>query len=312
MTATVTVTADDVRTAARRLAGILGPTPAIWSDARGGWLKLESLQVTGSFKVRGAANAVAAQVERGDRRPIVAASAGNHAQGVAWAARRFGLAAHVVVPTSAPRRKVAGCRALGAAVVERGASFEEAFDHAVELAAREGWRFLHAFDDPDVVAGQGTVALELSTLEPDVVLIPIGGGSLAAGMGVVLAERSIRAVGVQVEGVDAMARELRGAGGPFEPAATLADGLRVRRPGVLNRDLCGRVLEDIVTVPEAQVRSALVDLIAADRIAAEGAGAVAACALPLVRGRRKVAVVSGGNVDEAVLASLFAERARCA
>lgn len=306
------MTADKVRTAARRLTGILGPTPAIWSEARGGWLKLESLQVTGSFKVRGAVNAVAAQVERGDHRPVVAASAGNHAQGVAWAARRFGLAAHVVVPVTASRRKIAGCRALGAEVIERGASFEEAFEHAAQLARLEGWRFLHAFDDSDIVAGQGTVALELLPLMPDVVLIPVGGGSLAAGMGVVLAEHGIRAVGVQVAGVDAMARELRGASEPFEPATTLADGLRVRRPGALNRDICARVLEDVLTVSEGEVRSALVDLIAADRIAAEGAGAVAACALPRVCGRRKVAVVSGGNVDETVLASLFAERAQCA
>lgn len=306
------MTAGDVRSAARRVSGILRSTPAIWSEHRAGWLKLESLQVTGSFKVRGAVNAVAAQIERGDRRPIVTASAGNHAQGVAWAARSFGLAAHVVVPAAASRRKVEGCRALGAHVVECGTAFEDALACAQQLSRSRGWRFLHAFDDPDVVAGQGTVALELLPLEPDVVLIPVGGGSLAAGMGVVLAERGIRAVGVQVAGVDAMARELRGARDPFEPASTVADGLRVRRPGALTRDVCAQVLEEVLTVPEGEVRSALVDLITADRIAAEGAGAVAVCALPRVRGRRKVAVVSGGNVDEAVLASLFAERNLCA
>jgi threonine dehydratase len=292
---------DLIAAAARRIGALLAPTPLVASPGLGSWLKLESLQVTGAYKVRGALNAVAAQLERGDRRPLFAASAGNHALGVAWAARHFGLPATVVVPAGAPVTKVAGCRRLGAEVIQAGASFDDCLTAARRLAVERGGRFLHAFDDPEVIAGQATVALELLASEPDVVVVPIGGGGLAGGMGSVLRRAGVRVVGVQVSGLDSLRRALAGAA-PRPPAPSIADGLRVLRPGQLTTVLCRTALDAIVLVEEDEVSAALGRLAVDDKVVAEGAGAVAAAALPRVTGRRRVAVVSGGNIDPAALA----------
>jgi threonine dehydratase len=295
----------DVVRAAARIAPHLAPTPIVRAGPRSAWLKLENLQVTGAYKVRGALNALAAQLERGDGRPVVAASAGNHALGVAWAARRLGLRACVVVPSTAPQTKIRGAARLGAEVIRAGDCFEAAFVRAQELALENDWRFLHAFDDPDVIAGQGTVALELLHFEPDAVLIPIGGGGLASGMGLVLKAHGIPAWGVQVERVDGMAR-LLGGEDPIEPARTVADGLRVVSPGRLTAAICATVLEGVLRVTEDEVRSSILDLAETHRVVAEGAGAVAAAALDRVPGKRKIALVSGGNIDLSALAALVA------
>jgi threonine dehydratase len=287
MKTTQDVDVEDVLMARERIRRVLSPTPLVFSERRGAYLKLEILQLTGAYKVRGAVNALAVQIERGDRRPVIAASAGNHAKGVAWAARHFGLEACVVVPEHASRTKVRGAAELGARVVTRGATLEDAFDHALELAALHDWRFVHAFDDPDVVAGQGTTALELLDARPDVVAIPIGGGGLAAGMGRVLKWHGIRAVGVRVEGPN-----------------TLADGVRVRAMSERTRRICTEALETTVTVSEDDVRRTMLDLVQSDRIVAEGAGAVAPAALSKIEGRKKIAIVSGGNVDSDLLFGL--------
>jgi len=302
------VAVDDVFLAHERLRRILPPTPAVYSESRAAFLKLDNLQVTGAFKVRGALNALAAQVERGDHRPVVAASAGNHAQGVAWAARRFGLRVCLVVPVGAPQTKIEGCRTLGAEVVIQGSCFEEALEHACTLADAKGWRFLHAFDDPEVIAGQGTLALELLPLRPDVVLVPIGGGGLAAGTGLVLKTFGVRVIGVQVEGADAMARMLRGETPDSSVRGTIADGLRVRQPGSIPFELCDGLFDEIVVVSDGAVRHAIVDLFANDGIIAEGAGAATVAALPLIAGCRKVAVISGGNIDGSLLADLLQQQ----
>jgi threonine dehydratase len=294
-----------LRQAARRIRATFAPTPLVFCEARRAWLKLENLQVTGAYKVRGAFNALAAQVERGDRRAVFAASAGNHGLGVAWAARRFGLQATIVVPAAAPAAKVAGCRALGARVVNGGDGFESCLHAGQALARARGGRFLHAFDDPEVIAGQSTVAMELLRLRPDVVLIPVGGGGLTAGMGSLLKRAGVRVVGVQVAGVDALRRALAGQAAQ-PPRPTLADGLRVAAPGRLTLRICAALLDDIVTVEEDEVAAAVASLATRDRIIAEGAGAVAVAALPRVTGERRAAVISGGNIDAAVLARLMA------
>ncbi len=294
----------DVAAAMSRVRPLLAPTPLVRSERFDAWLKLETLQVTGSYKVRGASNAMLVALADGDRRPIVAASAGNHARGVAWAAHRLGLAAHTVVPVAAPLTKVRGTEALGAKVIRFGCSYEEAQDHAMLLARENGWRFLPAFDDADVIAGQGTVGWELLELLPDVVLVPLGGGGLAAGIGVALKSRGVKIVGVHVDGLDAMARALAGQAPLDDAPSTIADGVRVRTVGHLTRSICADVLDDIVTVPEALVRKTVVDLAAFDRVVAEGAGALACAALERVKARRKVAVVSGGNIDLETLAAL--------
>jgi threonine dehydratase len=297
-----------IEAAAARIGSALPPTPVVASPSRGAWLKLENLQVTGAYKVRGAFNAVAAQVERGDRRPLFAASAGNHGLGVAWAARHFDLPATIVVPACAPRAKVRGCERLGAEVRREGADFHACAALAEALAAARGGRFLHAFDDPEVIAGQATVALELLALAPDVVLIPIGGGGLLAGMGSVLRRAGVRVVGVQVAGVDAFRRVLAGQH-PRAAAATLADGLRVTAPGLLTRRIGAAALDQILVVDEAALAATIVSLALEDKIVAEGAGAASVTALGAVTGHRKVAVVSGGNIDGEVLSRLTARMA---
>lgn len=302
----------DVLVAQARLRAYLAPTPLHHAERFGCWLKLENLQRTGSYKVRGALNALLAARERGDRRAVVAASAGNHAQGLAWAAYRIGASAITVMPKCAPETKIAGVRHWGATVRLHGDSYDETKAFAAGLAAQNGWRLLPAFDDADVIAGQGTVGLELAALAPDVVLVPIGGGGLASGVALALKSmreggRRVRVVGAQVEGVDAMARVLRGDASRAEPAATLADGVRVKEPGLLTRALLADLLDDVVIVREAELRETLVRLALEEHVIAEGAGALALAAGRRVAGKRKCAVVSGGNLDAGVLARLLAD-----
>lgn len=311
----VAVTASDVLAAQARLRRYLPVTPTHYAERFGCWLKLENLQRTGSYKVRGAMNALLAARERGDDRTVIAASAGNHAQGLAWAAYRLGVPAIAVMPNNAPATKTAGVAHWGATVRLHGDSYDEAKAFAAELAERNGYRVLSAFDDPDVIAGQGTVGLEImAAMQPDVVLVPIGGGGLAAGVALALKSallagdksRKVRVVGAQVEGVDAMARALRGA--PMRvPAMTLADGVRVKEPGQLTRRILSDLLDDIVIVREAELRETLVRLALEEHVIAEGAGALALAAGRRIAGKRKCAVVSGGNVDAGVLAQLLSE-----
>lgn len=302
-----TVGAGDILAAQARLRRYLPPTPLHHAERFGCWLKLENLQRTGSYKVRGALNALLAAHERGDRRPVIAASAGNHAQGLAWAAYRLNVPAIAVMPHGAPQTKIAGVAHWGATVRLHGDTFDEARAFAMQLAERNGYRFLSAFDDPDVIAGQGTVGMEIASFAPDVVLVPIGGGGLAAGVALALHAQGVRIIGAQVEHVDAMHRALRGEPeGPL-PAATLADGVRVKHPGLLTRDILSRLLDDIVIVREAELRETLVRLALEEHVIAEGAGALALAAGRRIAGKRKCAIVSGGNIDAAVLAGLLAD-----
>jgi len=299
------VTASDVLAAQARLRRYLNPTPLHYAERFGCWLKLENLQRTGSYKVRGAMNALLAARERGDNRPTIAASAGNHAQGLAWAAYRLGMPAITVMPRTAPETKVAGVAHWGATVRLHGETYDEAKAFAADLAAHHDYRLLPAFDDADVIAGQGTVGLELAALMPDVVLVPIGGGGLAAGVALALKSQGVKMIGAQVEGVDAMARALRGDTSLREPAATLADGVRVKEPGFLTRAVLLDLLDDIVIVREAELRETLVRLALEEHVIAEGAGALALAAGRRIAGKRKCAVVSGGNLDAGVLATLL-------
>jgi len=297
-------TVNDIAKAATRIAPYLTPTPIVKASFKNSWLKLENLQETGAYKVRGALNALVCQIERGDRRPVVAASAGNHALGVAWAARKLGLFANVVVPATAPQTKIDGARSLGATVIIKGETFEHAFEHAMESAMVNDWRFLHAFDDAEIIAGQGTIALELLHFAPDTVLIPIGGGGLASGVGLVLKAHGIRAWGVQVENVDGMGRKLDGKG-PVQPAQTLADGLRVFEPGRLTAEICSTVLDGVLRVTEDRVKSTVLTLARKSRLVVEGAGATAPAALDMIPGKKKLALVSGGNIDLTTLNKLI-------
>src|SRR5688572_8582949 len=301
------VDVGDVLAAQARLRRYLPPTPLHYAERFGCWLKLENLQRTGSYKVRGALNALLAARERGDHRTVIAASAGNHAQGLAWAAYRLGVNAITVMPRCAPQTKIAGVAHWGATVRLHGDSYDEAKAFAAELALQNDYRVLSAFDDPDVIAGQGTVGLELAALAPDVVLVPIGGGGLASGVALALKSQGVRVIGAQVEGVDAMSRALRGDRTLRDPVATLADGVRVKEPGRLTQRLLAELLDDVVVVREAELRETLVRLALEEHVIAEGAGALALAAGRRIAGKRKCAIVSGGNLDAGVLAQLLSE-----
>ena len=303
----VSVTVADVLAAQARLRRYLPVTPMHHAERFGTMLKLENLQRTGSYKVRGALNALLAARERGDRRPVICASAGNHAQGVAWAAYRLGVPAITVMPHGAPANKIAGVAHWGAAVRQHGDSYDEAFAFAKELAAQNGYRFLSAFDDPDVIAGQGTLGIEIAPFTPDVVIVPIGGGGLASGVALALKSQGVRVVGAQVEGVDAMARAIKGDVAERAPAATLADGVKVKIPGFITRKLCAALLDDVVIVREAELRETLVRLALEENLIAEGAGALALAAGRRVAGKRMCGVVSGANIDAATLAQLMSD-----
>lgn len=303
----VNVSVADVLAAQARLRRYLSPTPMHYAERFGVWLKLENLQRTGSYKVRGALNAMLAALERGDERPVICASAGNHAQGVAWSAHRLGIQAITVMPHGAPATKIAGVSHWGATVRQHGTGYDEAYAFARELAEQNNYRFLSAFDHPDVIAGQGTIGIEIAAHAPDVVIVPIGGGGLASGVALALKSQGVRVVGAQVEGVDSMARAMRGDVNEIAPAATLADGVKVKIPGFITRRLCSSLLDDVVIVREAELRETLVRLALEEHVIAEGAGALALAAGRRVSGKRKCAVVSGGNIDASVLATLLSE-----
>ena len=270
-------------------------------------IKREDLQPVFSFKLRGAYNKIAKLPPEALARGVICASAGNHAQGVALAAKKLGARAIIVMPTTTPLIKIEAVRSRGAEVVLYGESFSDAYAYARTLEEEEELVFIHPFDDPDVIAGQGTVGLELAAHAPDVVIVPIGGGGLATGVALALKSQGVRIVGAQPEGADNMARVLRGDHSAPLPGATLADGVRVRHPGQITRRLLATLLDDLVIVREAELRETLVRLALEEHVIAEGAGALALAAGRRVAGRNKCAVVSGGNIDATVLAGLLSD-----
>jgi threonine dehydratase len=311
------VSIDDVEDAARRIRGKVRETPMLSAgelSRRVGArvvLKAENLQLTGSFKARGATNAIGQLPDDKLRCGVVAASAGNHAQAVACAAREAGASAVLVMPEQAPLAKVAAVRQYGGDVRFAEGGFDEAGAQARRLAEEEGMTLVHAFDQPAVVAGQGTTGLEIALQGPDVklVVVPLGGGGLAAGIGIAVAERlpGARVVGVQAEAcapyIDSLAaRRPVGA----RSANTICDGIAVKRPGDFTLPLVERYVDDVVTVSDDQVAEAMVLLLERSKLVVEGAGAVAVAALmhdcvkPPADGE-VCAVLSGGNVDASLL-----------
>ncbi|HEX6712103.1 MAG TPA: threonine ammonia-lyase, partial [Thermoleophilaceae bacterium] len=305
------VEAGDVVRAADAVAGVARETPVLPAKrlARqvGGelWLKLENLQVTGSFKVRGAVNRLSTLTEAEAEAGVLAASAGNHAQAVAWAARRFGVKATLFMPTEAPLAKIAAVREYGGDVRLVDGVFDDALAAARAEAEATGATFVHAFDDPHVIAGQGTVGLELLRQVPDIamVVVPIGGGGLISGLATALRAHNtgVRVVGVQSEAVAPYAG--------IEPAAapsTICDGIAVKHPGEITRPLVEALVDEIVTVSDDETAQAMVHLLERSKQVVEGAGAVGVAAV--MQGRVKpveegatVIVLSGGNVDAALL-----------
>ncbi len=277
-------------------------------------LKLENLQRTGSFKERGALNKLLSLGETERMRGVIAASAGNHAQGVAFHAAALRIRAQIVMPLATPQIKVAATRGFGAEVILHGASYDEACDEAMRRRVEGGRTFIHAFDDAEVIAGQGTIALELLEQVPDIeaVVVPVGGGGLIAGIACALKETDpkIRVIGVEPERLPSMLRA-REAGHPVTIAAeaTVADGIAVRRAGDLTLPLVSRYVDEIVTVDDEEIASAILMLLEHEKTLAEGAGAAALAAVlqskTNLRHRRTVVLVSGGNIDVSLLAKII-------
>ncbi|MFI7585835.1 threonine ammonia-lyase [Spongisporangium articulatum] len=317
------VTAADVEAANELLAGIVRRTPTVHSRALserlGGdvWLKCENLQRAGSFKIRGAYTRMS-RLGNAARHGVVAASAGNHAQGVALAARELGLPARVFMPHGAPLPKLDATRGYGAEIELAGYSVDDALVHAQAYAERTGAVLIHPFDHADVVAGQGTAGLEILAARPDVrtVLVPAGGGGLIAGIATYLAERAphVTVLGVQAEQAAAYPTSLA-AGRPVpletdgRPMPTMADGIAVARPGDVPFALIEQHVAEVVTVSEELISRAMLVLLERQKLLAEPAGAVAVAALldEKIADRLEtpvVAVVSGGNVDPLLLMRL--------
>jgi len=277
-------------------------------------LKLENLQRTGSFKERGALNKLLTLSGTERKRGVIAASAGNHAQGVAFHATARGIRAQIVMPLATPLVKVAATRSYGAEVILHGASYDEACDEAVRRQLEEGRTFIHPFDDPEVISGQGTIGLELLEQVPDLeaVVVPIGGGGLIGGIGCALKEINpkIRVVGVEPEKLPSMIRA-REAGVPVTIAAeaTIADGIAVRRAGDLTLPLVARYVDEIVTVDDEEIASAILMLLEQEKTLAEGAGAAALAAVVQSKTKLRhcstVVMVCGGNIDVTLLAKII-------
>ena len=310
------ITVDDIESAHARLQGVIKPTPMLRSATlqrmieADVYLKPENLQKTGSFKLRGAYNRVATLSAEEARRGVIAASAGNHGQALAYAATRAGLKATIVMPRSAANAKVDATRGYGQEVVLAGADYQAARVAAEALQEKRGATFVDAFDDPLVIAGQGTIGLEIAEeLNPEVVLVPVGGGGLIAGIAVAIAARAPGAevIGVEAFGSAQLSASLA-AGTPVaikRPVDTIADGLATGRLGKLPFELIRQRVTRTVTVDDFEIGEAVLLLLERMKMLAEGAGATAlAGALKIkgeLRGRRVVIVITGGNIDTNLL-----------
>jgi threonine dehydratase len=270
------------------------------------FFKLENLQITGSFKERGALNRLLTLAADEARRGVIAASAGNHGMAVAFHSRRLSIASTIVMPTSAPLIKVSRVRQYGAESVLSGSDYDAAYAEAMRLSREKGLTFISAFDDPGVVAGQGTIGLELDEENPDIdaVLVPVGGGGLIAGMALALKtlKPKICVIGVQAESLPSMKAALeRGETAKLPPATTIADGIAVREVGALPLALVKKYVDEIVTVSEAEIANAVLLLLEIEKTVAEGAAAVPLAALVnkkvSLAGKSVGLVVSGGNID---------------
>ncbi len=310
----------DFELAQERLRPILHHTEldlsSTFSAMTGGriYLKCENRQKTGSFKIRGASNKIAAMVDRGESRPVVASSAGNHAQGVAYAAKKFGIPATIVMPKAAPIAKAQATEGYGAKVVLAGDCYDDAYARACEICREEGAAFLHPYNDPEVIAGQGTLGLEVLGDLPsvDIVIVPAGGGGLLAGVAAAIKQVNprVKVYGVQAEGADAIARSFReGRLVTTETASTIADGIAVKAPGDITVELIRRYADGVLTVSDTAIADAILLLLERCKQVVEPAGATPLAAVLSgaldVKGKRVVCVLSGGNIDVSFIQSII-------
>ena len=278
------------------------------------YLKTENLQVTGSFKVRGAGYKISQLSDEEKARGVIACSAGNHAQGVALAAQKCGIKSVICLPDGAPISKVEATKSYGAEVVMVPGVYDDAYNRALSLRDEMGYTFVHPFDDEDVIAGQGTIGLEIieELDDVDAVVVPIGGGGLISGIAYTLKalKPSIKIYGVQAQGAPSMYNSVKnGKKERLTGVSTIADGIAVKEPGDNTFALVSRYVDEVVTVTEGEISSAILALIEQHKLIAEGAGAVSVAAVMFdkipVKGKRVVAVISGGNIDVTILSRVI-------
>ena len=308
----------DFMEARERLGTVIEKTKLIhsniFSDESGNdvYIKPENLQRTGAFKIRGAYNKIAKLTEEEKKRGVIAASAGNHAQGVALAAQKLGIKAVIVMPKHTPLIKVEATRRYGAEVILTGEVYDEAYEYAKKLQEKEGYTFVHPFNDEDVIEGQGTIALEVLEELPDadIILVPIGGGGLISGIASAakLKNPLIKIIGVEPEGA-ASALEARKSHHVVEldEANTIADGTAVKKIGEITFDYIEKYVDDIVTVSDYELMAAFLVLVEKHKIIAENSGILAVAGLKKlnVKGKKIISIISGGNIDVLTISSMI-------
>lgn len=317
----MTVKLSDIQEARRILNGIIIPTPVLADDrlsreiGANAHLKAECLQKSGSFKIRGAYNKISRLSDEEKSRGVIAASAGNHAQGVALAATLNGIKSTIVLPEIAPLTKITATKNFGGTVVLHGSTFDEAVAYSRELQAEHGYTYVHAFDDELVIAGQGTIGLEIIESLPEIstVVVPIGGGGLISGIatGIKTLKPDVRIIGVQAENVAWVNPSLKAGHAIIaEPGQTIADGIAVKSPGAITFPIIRELVDDVVEVSEEEIARAIFSCVQNNRLVVEGAGAAGLAALLAKKIKVKsddtvCAVLCGGNIDANLLARVL-------
>ena len=312
------ITLDSIYRASFALKNIIRRTDLIYAPQINPesqiYLKPENLQYTGSFKLRGACYKIACLTEEEKKKGVIACSAGNHAQGVALGATKNGIDSLICLPAGAPISKVEATKRYGAKVCLVPGVYDDAYQKALELKEEKGYTFIHPFDDECVIAGQGTIGLELLNQLPDVeaVIVPIGGGGLISGVAYAMKslKPDVKVYGVQAQGAASMLRSIEKAHRECLPSvSTVADGIAVKEPGEHTFEICSKYVDGIVTVTEDEICAAILALMEQQKLIAEGAGAVAVAAAMFnkvpVAGKKTICVVSGGNIDVTILSRVI-------
>lgn len=312
------LTLDDILEARERIKDICVNTKLIYSSdfskecGNEVYIKPENLQLTGAFKLRGALNKISKLTEEQRKRGLIASSAGNHAQGVAYSANRLGIKATIVMPRTTPLIKVQGTREYGSNVILKGECYDEAYEEAKRLEKEKGYIFIHPFDDVEIMAGQGTIALEIleELKDTDAILVPIGGGGLISGIAVAAksVNPNIKVIGVEPEGAKAMKLSMcEGKLVNLLAVDTIADGGAVKNPGHIAFDIIRKYVDEIITVDDFELMEAVFILLEKHKLVVEATGALTVAALKKLKfkGKKVVSLVSGGNIDVVTMASML-------
>ncbi|MBQ8145559.1 MAG: threonine ammonia-lyase [Clostridia bacterium] len=312
------LTLDNVYRASYALKGVIRKTDVIRAPKLNSeadiYLKTENLQITGSFKIRGSYYKMTTLTEEEKAKGVIACSAGNHAQGVALAAQKNGIKAVICLPDGAPISKIEATKSYGAEVCLVEGVYDDAYNKALQLRDECGYSFIHPFNDPDVIAGQGTIALELmeQIADMDAVIVPIGGGGLISGVAytIKMLNPQIKVYGVQASGAPSMQKSIdNGEIITLPSVSTIADGIAVKKPGDLTYELCQKYVDEIVTVTDDEISAAILALMEQQKLVTEGAGATAVAAAMFnkvdIKGKKVVCLLSGGNIDVTILSRVI-------